>query len=108
MNVSVASVATVPAFPLGIPVDGRLRYGMTPAQADVYRWIVKHKPHHESFGINFRELAFRMASHLKTSHACVRALVERGWLEVAEYKPSATVYRFVHPIMHFNERAHEA
>jgi hypothetical protein len=106
MSQALSITATVPAYPLGEPYDGRPRYGMTPAQAEVYRWLVQHKPHHDAFGVNFRELAFRMASHLETSHACVRALVERGWLEVAEYRPSATVYRFVHPVRQFKAPRH--
>lgn len=101
------SERTVPAFPLGQPVDGRPRYGMTPAQADVYRWLVKHKPHDAPFGINFRNLAFCMARHLENSHASVRSLVERGWLE-SEGNSSATVYRFVHPVMTFKAPRHAA
>lgn len=103
---ALAQEKTVPAFPLGQPFDGRKRYGMTPAQAEVYRWLVEHKPHDQAFGVNFREMAFRMVSHLQTSHACVRGLVERGWLEVAEHKASATVYRFVHPVMRFKAPRH--
>lgn len=61
MTRAAAFICAVPAFPLGQPVDGRPRYGMTPAQADVYRCLVKHKPHNDAFGINFRELAWRMA-----------------------------------------------
>lgn len=91
---------TVPAYPLGEPYDGRPRYGMTPAQADIYRWLVQHKPHHGAFGINFREVAWRMTCHQSKIHDHVRALVERGWIEdLGEY----TKYRFVHPVKKFKE-----
>lgn len=103
---ALAHEIAVPAYPLGEPYDGRLRFGMTPAQAEVYRWLVQNKPHHGAFGVNFREMAFRLVSHLETSHACVRGLVERGWLEVAEHKASATVYRFVHPVKLFKAPRH--
>jgi len=94
------SERTVPAFPLGQPVDGRPRYGMTPDQAEVYRWLVSHKPHDADFGINFREVAWRMLRHPSKVHANARALVERGWIE---NRGGYTKYRFVHPIMTFKE-----
>jgi DNA-binding MarR family transcriptional regulator len=89
---------TVPGYPLGQPVDGRLRYGMTPEQAYIYRWLVAHRPHDKSFAINFRHMAQCMASTSGNAHQRVAALVERGWLERED-----AGYRFVHPVMHFAE-----
>lgn len=99
-SVAVYAILTVPGFPLGQPEDGRPRYGMTPDQADLYRWLVAHKPHGEAFGVNFRETAWRMARHPDGIFKCARSLVERGWLESEGGSPNA-VYRFVHPVMKF-------
>lgn len=89
---------TVPAYPLGRPLDGRNRYGMTPEQACLYRWLVKHKPHDRKFGINYRETAWRMARHYTKIHASVQALIDRGWLD-----GRGNAYAFVHPVMKFRE-----
>lgn len=88
---------TVPAFPLGQPVDGRERYGMTPEQACVYRFLVDTQPHAERFKINFRSLARSMVCGLGNAHQRVTALVERGWITVDR----TGGYRFVQPVMHF-------
>jgi predicted DNA-binding transcriptional regulator len=103
MNESLAFYATktVPGFPLGQPVDGRPRYGMTPEQAYIYRWLVEHRPHSNSFAINFRHIAQRMASTSGNIHQRVAALCERGWLERED-----AGYRFVHPVMQFKEPRH--
>lgn len=103
MSQALALTGTIPAHPLGQPIDGRPRYGMTPDQAAVYRWLVQHKPHNSPFGVNFREVAWRMLRHESKIHANAQALVERGWLEVAEANASHTTYRFVHPVRHFAE-----
>lgn len=95
------SERTVPAFPLGQPVDGRPRYGMTPEMACAYRWLVKYKPHDESFAVNFRETGWRMARHPSKIHATVQALVERGWITPDASPGRYTTYRFVHPVMQF-------
>lgn len=100
------AIKTIPAFPLGQPFDGRPRYGMTPEQAAVYRWLVENRPHTEVFRLDFRDLASGIAIHLSTVHHCVRELVDRGWLcEVlgGEYTRYATRYGFVHPVMRFKE-----
>jgi predicted DNA-binding transcriptional regulator len=103
MNQSLAFYATrtVPGFPLGEPVDGRLRFGMTPEQANIYRWLVQHRPHDRSFVISFRHIAQCMASTSGNIHQRVAALVERGWLERED-----AGYRFVQPVMHFAEPRH--
>lgn len=88
---------TRPAYPLGRPAD-RDRYGMTPEQAHVYRWLVKKRPHDRAFSISFREVALAMASPVGNIHARVSALVERGWLERDD-----AGYRFVQPVMQFKE-----
>ena len=93
---ALAIETTIPAYPLGQPLDGRKRYGMTPEMAHVYRWLVQHKPHDGVFGINFRELAQHMARHHGSVHPAVRSLVERGWLEGKN-----ETYSFVHPVMRF-------
>lgn len=95
---ALARESTVPAFPLGIPSDGRPRYGMTPGQAALHRWIVAHKPHTRPFAMSFRFVAQRMAATHGNIHARVTALVERGWLDRDD-----AGYRFVHPIMHYAE-----
>lgn len=91
------ATATVPAHPLGIPVDGRERYGMTPEQACVYRFLVKTQPHGERFKLHFRSLAKSMVCGLGNAHQRVTGLVERGWLKVDR----TGGYAFVHPIMFF-------
>jgi hypothetical protein len=103
MNQSLAFYATrtVPGFPLGQPVDGRLRYGMTPEQANVYRWLVAHKPHDRPFSMSFRAIAQLMASTSGNIHARVISLCERGWLERDD-----AGYCFVHPVMHFEVPRH--
>jgi hypothetical protein len=109
MNEALAfyGTKTVPAFPLGQPTDGRPRYGMTPEQACLYRWLVKHKPHDGPFGINFRGTAWRMARHGSAIHKTVCALVERGWLHHIEAANHMDVaYAFVHPVMNFRGPRH--
>lgn len=92
------ALKTVPAFPLGRPVDGRERYGMTPEQAVTYRWLVKHRPHDKAFVVSFRVLGRDLMTSEGHAHARVKALVERGWLERED-----AGYRFVHPVMTFRE-----
>jgi hypothetical protein len=108
MNEALAfyAIRTVPAFPLGVPEDGRPRYGMTPEMACAYRWLVDHKPHEAPFGINFRETAWKMARHGGAMHATVQGLVERGWIEKAEVRGSETTYQFVRPVMTFKAPRH--
>lgn len=99
MSVAVL-LETVPAHPLGIPLDGRKRYGMTPEQAITYRFLVKTKPHDEQFKIHFRSLGKSLICGLGNVHQRVTGLVERGWLS-ADLKGQ---YSFVHPIMFFRGR----
>jgi len=103
MTVAVASVQTVPAYPLGRPVDGRPRYGMTPEMAAAYQWLVAHKPHDAEFAVNFRESAWRMARHHGSFHLTVQGLVDRGWIEKSGFlkRGGQSTYRFVHPVMTF-------
>jgi DNA-binding MarR family transcriptional regulator len=96
MSEALAYNRTVPAYPLGQPVDGRPRYGMTPEQAFVYRWVVRNRPHDRPFTISFRQLATFMASTSGNVHSRVIALVERGWLQRED-----AGYRLVHPVMTF-------
>lgn len=100
------SERTIPAFPLGQPVDGRPRYGMTPEMAAVYRWLVKYKPHNGPFVVHFRETAWGMASHPGALHLTMRGLIERGWLTTDSSPGRYTTYRFVHPVMQFKAPAH--
>jgi hypothetical protein len=95
------SERTVPAFPLGQPEDGRPRYGMTPEQARVYRWIVANRPHDSWFQINFRDLRASDGKPLQTAHEAVEALVERGWIERGPSRGCATHYALVHPVKVF-------
>jgi hypothetical protein len=93
---AVRQEATVPAFPLGRPVDGRERFGMTPEQAHVYRWLVENRPHDRPFSINYRAVGLSMAAGISNIHMRVWALCERGWLERVGLH-----YRFVHPVKVF-------
>ena len=96
---------TVPAFPLGQPVDGRPRYGMTLEQAAAYRWLVANRSHLHAFLLDSRDVAAGVPMHLSTLHHCVRELVDRGWLY--EVRGDAqTRYGFVAPVMHFKGRRH--
>lgn len=90
---------TVPAYPLGKPLDGRERFGMTAEQAALYRWLVNNRPHNEPFKMLFRDVAKRANRDLSKVHDQVAALVERGWL-----KNVGTLYAFVHPVMRFGRR----
>ena len=106
---ALAQELTRPAFPLGQPFDGRPRYGMTPEQARVYRWLVDNRPHGEVFKVQFREVAAGINMKLSTVHHSVRELVDRGWLyEVigGEYTRYDTRYGLVHPVMHFKAPRH--
>jgi hypothetical protein len=62
MNQALAfsAIRTVPGFPLGQPVDGRERYGMTAEQAHAYCWLVKNRPHDKPFCLNFRDPAWSL------------------------------------------------
>ncbi|HLO78159.1 MAG TPA: hypothetical protein VK196_17020 [Magnetospirillum sp.] len=101
---------TVPAYPLGIPTDGRQRYSMTPIMAAVYRWLVAHRPHGEAFRVNFREVAAGIGSSSTMAHKAVMGLEERGWLTSTSRTGGWSTYRFVQPVMQFNpskESRHE-
>jgi hypothetical protein len=94
-----ASQNTRPAYPLGRPVDGRLRFGMTPEQAFLYRSLVAEvEDEYASFSINTRLYAKRLH---RTSHSHIfrhiEHLIERGWIMVSGYGR----FKFVHPVMRF-------
>lgn len=93
---ALAHEITVPAYPLGKPLDGRERYGMTAEQAALYRWLVNNKTHDAPFPMLFRDVAKRANRDLSKVHDQVAALVERGWL-----KKVGDRYAFVHPVMRF-------
>ncbi len=97
------AIDTVPAFPLGLPTDGTLRYGMTPEQAILYCWVLKHKPHTEAFQINSRIIASLFLTSHSLIHDRISALVERGWL-----RKQGRQYVFVLPIQHYGERRNAA
>lgn len=94
---------TRPAFPLGQPYDGRDRYGMTVEQAHVYRWLVKHRPHDNTFQIDYRDVATCMHSKPSNIHMRICALIERGWLRRSDTGSGMARYAFVHPVMTFAE-----
>ena len=102
MNI-LAQELTIPAFPLGQPLDGRPRYSMTAAQARVYAWLVKHRAHDGMFRLDFRDVSRGIGHELSTIHMSIRGLVERGWL-YDRPNASHTEYAFVHPIMVFPGR----
>jgi hypothetical protein len=92
------AIATRAAYPLGKPSD-RDRYGMTPDQACLYRWLVKYRPHDRPFSISFRATApLFCTTHTAVFHM-VQNLIERGWLERDD-----AGYRFVQPVMWFNPK----
>jgi len=97
------SYATIAAYPLGEPDDGRERYGMTPEQAALYRWLIDNRPHDRPFRMEYREIARKTAVALQNLHQRVSALVERGWITPVEIK-GRTHFAFVHPIMRFGRR----
>jgi hypothetical protein len=88
---------TIPAHPLGIPVDGRPRYGMTPDQACLYRALVKAMPHDKAFRMKFRTAAAKMGIDTSRLHVRMQALVERGWM----HQHRRGVYGFVAPVKLF-------
>jgi DNA-binding MarR family transcriptional regulator len=96
---AVRQEATVPAFPLGRPVDGRERYGMTPEQAHVYRYLVKNRPHKGCFDIKYRDVAVVMVCRHSNVFQRIDGLVERGWLEKVGsrfmFVPPVKVFRAV-------------
>lgn len=97
---------TVPAFPLGQPLDGRPRYGMTPYMAHLYRWLIANRAQEGEFKLSFRDISEATGESLSSVHAGVRGLVERGWLHRTEYARSQARFAFVHPIMRFREPSH--
>lgn len=100
---ALASNRTVPAYPLGRPTDGTPRFGMTPEMAILYRWLVKHKSHDQSFVLNSRVIgALFLTSHSRI-HERIHALSDRGWI-----KKDGGKYRFVEPIQHYAERQNAA
>jgi DNA-binding MarR family transcriptional regulator len=109
MNQALAfyAIRTVPGFPLGQPVDGRERYGMTAEQAHAYCWLVKNRPHDKPFCLNFRDAAWSLHRHPGRTHAVISALVERGWIQKIDAPNSrAVTYAFVHPVMTFKVPRH--
>lgn len=100
---ALAIETTVDAYPLGRPPCGTLRYGMTPEQAMLYRWLVKNRPHDKAFAIGFREAAIAHLTGVCRVHDRVMALVERGWL-----KRVAKRYTFIEPIQFYAERRNAA
>lgn len=94
---------TVPAFPLGQPIDGRKRYSMTPEQASLYRWLIANRPSERPFAMDFRDIARQTPTGLYALHVRVQALVERGWIMPVTIKPGHSTYSFVHPIKYFKE-----
>lgn len=90
---------TRPAFPLGQPLDGLQRFSMTHEMAELYRWLIVNRPHHEEFTVNFRDVARLTGMQASKVHDRAMGLVEREWLE----KTERGKYRFVQPIMRFRE-----
>jgi len=75
---------------------------MFPAQARVYRWLVRNRPHHVTFKLDFREVGAALDTQHSRIHYCVTELVARGWLYTVENK-AHTRFGFVRPIMHYPE-----
>jgi hypothetical protein len=92
--------SSIPAFPLGQPLDGRKRYGMTPQQARLYRWLVKSRPHHIPFQMHFRDAALALGTGVGSLHYCLMELVDRGWVSNTGAGAHAQ-YQMVPPVMTF-------
>lgn len=90
---------TIPAYPCGKPLNGKERFGMTPEQAKVYRWLVAHRSHKEPFVIYFREMARVFNCQPGVVHRHVQCLRERGWI----MKTCRDSYMFVEPIRFLKE-----
>ena len=97
---ALAITATLPAYPLGQPVDGRPCYGMTPEQARLYCWLVANRPHAEVFRVLFREVGAALQMSPGTVHFCLMELIDRGWVRQIPSK-SWCKYTFVAPVMRF-------
>lgn len=100
MNEEILEFKTVPGFPLGQPKDGRPRYGMTPEQARLYRWLLKSRPHHIPFPMHFRDAEVDIGIGKASLHRCMQGLVERGWVDHAPNGGHAE-YRMVRPVKRF-------
>lgn len=92
----IHSGATVDAFPLGRPDDGRERFSMTPTQGAVYRYLVSY---HDENGYlpTMRRVQdqFGLKAHPPVFHI-FKALQERGWLT-----KRGSMYHLVEPVMRF-------
>lgn len=95
--------ATVPAYPLGRPVDGRPRFGMTQEQARIYWWLVRNRSHTRVFALSFRDVSEGTGHEVSTVHACVMGLIERGWLYKIERQDRHPLFAFVRPVKMFKE-----
>lgn len=103
MSALAHSEATVLAHPLGIPLDGRKRFSMTPEQARIYAWIVTNVTA-PVFPVNSREVGAHIGISHSRVHDLVCALIERGWLyRVRGRTHLETAYGFVQPVMRFSE-----
>ena len=94
---------TVLAHPLGIPLDGSNRYGMTPAMARLYRWLVHNRPHSSEFSLSFRDASEALGADVSSIHYCAVGLEERGWLRRFNRRGHHPLFAFIHPVMNFRE-----
>lgn len=96
------NLQTIEAHPLGKPSD-RLRYGMTPAMAQMYADILSRVGNEPSLDFNpdLRGMAVRLGlapkgiGRLQTQLA---ELQKRGWVKKVW---GTKKYRLVPPVMHF-------
>lgn len=100
MTAVILADNTIPAFPLGQPPDGRKRFGMTPQQARLYRWLVESRPHDIPFQMHFRDAALALGIGVGAAHYCLIELVERGWV-TSTGNGAHTQYQMVPPVMAF-------
>ena len=107
MSEEILEFDTVPGFPLGQPPDGRPRYGMTPQQAQLYRWLVQSRPHHVPFRLHFRDAAEQLGMALSSVHWCLMELVDRGWVEQLA-NGAHTQFQMVPPVKRFGSVPTEA
>jgi len=106
MSLAHSTDGTVPAYPLGLPADGRRRHSMTPAMARTYRWLVLNRPHEGEFLLRFRDAAAWIGCNTSTVHPIVVELEERGWLRRVNHDGTKARYAFVHPVKLFREATH--
>lgn len=100
----IHSEATVPAFPLGRPDDGRERFSMTPIMAEAYRALIYYKDEYGKMP-TVRTLGSMIGQDVSATFRILTQLHERGWIAPnranSNHRRSGGEYQFVLPIRFF-------